>query len=186
MWHFKVVFMLPHVWVTSGVIPSIRLCPSKWRFKFQPSIQVQHLASKDWSYRWYLSTLCIKLDFKWSTLIFTSQISCGTNPFMVIDDKGGEIWVKICLFGQRLDKYIREMRVQIWTWIKREQHWRIEGDQILGQEKHTSRGSKLMNLIDCIWCVHIHMLACICINFKFNMQCLCAMYASHRAWMMIW
>jgi hypothetical protein len=37
---------------------------------------------------------------------------------------------------------------------------------ILGQEEHTSRGSKLMNLVVCIWYVHIHVLACICISFK--------------------
>ena len=33
--------------------------------------------------------------------------------------------------------------------------------KILGQEKHTSRGSKLMNLIGCIWYVHIYVLTCI-------------------------
>ena len=33
--------------------------------------------------------------------------------------------------------------------------------KILGQEKHTSRGSKLMNLFVCIWFVHSHVLACI-------------------------
>ena len=54
------------------------------------------------------------------------------------DDKGGD-----------------EMRVRSWTWIN-----------ILGQEEHTSRGSKLMNLVACIWYVHIHVLACICISFK--------------------
>jgi len=57
------------------------------------------------------------------------------------DDKGGD-----------------EMRVRSWTWIKR--------INILGQEEHTSRGSKLMNLVVCIWYVHIHVLACICISFK--------------------
>ena len=31
----------------------------------------------------------------------------------------------------------------------------------LGQKEHTSRGSKLMNLVVCIWYVHIH-----CISFK--------------------
>jgi len=41
------------------------------------------------------------------------------------DDKGGD-----------------EMRVRSWTWIKR--------INILGQEEHTSRGSKLMNFVACI------------------------------------
>jgi hypothetical protein len=39
--------------------------------------------------------------------------------------------------------------IEEWRWIK-----------ILKQEKHTSRGSKFMNLIGCIWYVHIHVLVC--------------------------
>ena len=38
MWHFKVVFMLPHVVVTSGVNSNqIESVHQKWRFKTQPS-----------------------------------------------------------------------------------------------------------------------------------------------------
>jgi hypothetical protein len=55
--------------------------------------------------------------------------------------------------------------------------------KILGQEKHTSKGSKLMNLIDCIWYVYIHVLACI--SFKFDMHA-CVVYASYRIWLMKW
>ena len=36
-----------------------------------------------------------------------------------------------------------------------------EGSKFLDKEKHTSRGSKLMNLVVCICFVHIHVLACI-------------------------
>jgi len=50
---------------------------------------------------------------------------------------------------------------------------------ILGQEKHTSRGSKLMNLV----CLHlICAYSCAyshCISFKFNMHA-CMVYASYR------
>jgi hypothetical protein len=68
---------------------------------------------------------------------------------------------------------------------REEQHWRMEKDKkILGQKKHTSRGSKLMNLIVCIWYVHIHVLACIAYIFKFDMHA-CVVYASDRSWMMI-
>jgi hypothetical protein len=44
--------------------------------------------------------------------------------------------------------------------IKREQKY-MEGVKFLNKEKHTNRGSKLMNLIDCILYVHIHVFACI-------------------------
>ena len=69
---------------------------------------------------------------------------------MEIDDKGGEV-------VQRYDKYGGEdCKVEIryeslegwtwtWTWTQGEQHWTKEKDQSLEQEKHTSRGSKLMN-----------------------------------------
>jgi hypothetical protein len=42
----------------------------------------------------------------------------------------------------------------------------FKGTKFLNKRKHTSRGSKLMNLIDCIGYVHIHVLACICISFN--------------------
>jgi hypothetical protein len=60
---------------------------------------------------------------------------------MAINDKGGEISIKILRevgFGHGLGQ--RGSNIEEWRRIK-----------ILGQEKHTSRGSKLMNfLIDCI------------------------------------
>ena len=68
---------------------------------------------------------------------------------MEIEDKGGEIvqryeaWGEIVQRGR--DKNIRYERGWTWTWTKREQHWRKEWITILGQEKHTSRGSELMN-----------------------------------------
>ena len=57
-------------------------------------------------------------------------------PFMVIDDKGGEIVDKDMNDGKDLDK--------IRTWI-RKQASKLRRIKRLGQEMHTSRGSKLMN-----------------------------------------
>ena len=59
------------------------------------------------------------------------------TPFMEIDDKGGEISTKILRevgFGHGHGQ--RGSNIEEWRRIK-----------TLGQEKHTSRGSKLMNLI---------------------------------------
>ena len=92
--------------------------------------------------------------------------------FMVIDDKGGEKWTKIWIIlgwqrgtwecdhghGSR-GAILRRINILERGAILR----RIN---ILGQEEHTSRGSKLMNLVVCIWYVHIHVLACICISSK--------------------
>jgi len=57
-----------------------------------------------------------------------------------------------------------------WTWTKREQkveHGKrgsnieeLRRIKILRQEKHTNKGTKLMNFGVCIWHVHIHVLAC--------------------------
>jgi hypothetical protein len=85
---------------------------------------------------------------------------------MEIDDKGGEctkiwkIW-KLLAFelwydqGGEIDD-VGHGHVQRGSNIKE-----YKGIKILGQKKHTSRGSKLMNLVFCIWYVHIHVLACI-------------------------
>ena len=59
---------------------------------------------------------------------------------MEIDDKGGEISIKILRevgFGHKYGQ--RGSNIEEYERIK-----------ILGQEKHTSRGGKLMNLFDCI------------------------------------
>ena len=74
--------------------------------------------------------------FKWQPSIPRATLYIKRcTPFMKIDDKGGEISTKILRkvgfgheYGQR-GSNIEELR-------------RIK---ILGQEKHTSRGSKLMN-----------------------------------------
>jgi hypothetical protein len=57
---------------------------------------------------------------------------------------------------------------------------KMRGVKFLDKEKHTSRGSKLMNLVDCIRYVHIHVLDCILHKpLKFNMHT-CVVYASYR------
>ena len=50
-----------------------------------------------------------------------SFVSIRCTPFIEIDDKGGEVGTKIwnASWG----------RSGSWTWIKREQHWRMEKDQ---------------------------------------------------------
>jgi hypothetical protein len=67
--------------------------------------------------------------------------------------------------GKRLYKDMKALgEIKIWTWTMAQRGSNIEeceGIKILRQEKHTSRGSKLMNLFDCILYVHIHVLDCI-------------------------
>ena len=69
---------------------------------------------------------------------------------MEIDDKGGEIVQRYEAWGE-IVQWERSSYESLggWTWTKRKQHWRKEWITSLGQEKHTSRGSKLMNF-DCI------------------------------------
>ena len=77
---------------------------------------------------------------------------------MEVDDKGEEICQRYEIWEVGLymdmDKEGATLR-----WIK-----------ILGQEKHTSRGSKLMNLV-CLHLICAYSCACLhCISFKFNMH----------------
>ena len=92
------------------------------------------------------------------------------HTFLEIDDKREEISTKISLevgfghgYGQRRGSNIEKLRM-----IK-----------ILGQEKHTSRGSKPMNFdwlhLRCAYsCACLH-----CISFKFDKHA-CMLYASCR------
>ena len=75
--------MLPHVVVTSGVNTnqlkvSIKIKDS--RFNHLPKSNSLHQATRDFT---------VSID------LHMAQISYGIGPFMVIDDKGGEIWTKI-------------------------------------------------------------------------------------------
>jgi hypothetical protein len=49
----------------------------------------------------------------------------------------------------------------------------MKGVKCLDKEKYKSRWIKLMNLIDCILYVHIHVLACIFISPKIQYAYLC-------------
>ena len=116
---------------TSDVIPIFGSVHKNARFKPQPSTPMWALASM------------------------------RSTPFMEIEDKGGEIVQRYKNFGRDWDKEVEvghghEQRVN-----NIEEYERIKRIKILRQEKHTSRGSKIMNLIGCIWYVHIHVLACI-------------------------
>ena len=140
MWHFKVIFMIPHVVVTSGVNSNqIESVHHKWRFKTQPSTQVQLFVSNHKRFIWLptrgIQVVAIDLhmaNFMWLRPFLWSLMTKGERNEqryeLSFDDKGGD-----------------EMRVRSWTWIKR--------INILGQEEHTSRGSKLMNLVVRIWYV---------------------------------
>ena len=165
MWHYKVVFMLPNVVGTSGVNSNqLESVHQKWRFKTQPSTQVQLFVSNHKRFIWLptrgiqvvtlqvqevqLQVVAIDLhmaNFIWFRPFLWSLMTKGERNEqryeLSFDDKGGD-----------------EMRVRSWTWIKR--------INILVQEEHISRGSKLMNLVAYIWYVHIHVLTCICISFK--------------------
>ena len=71
---------------------------------------------------------------------------------MEIDDKGGEVeqrYVNTSWREVEVGHGQRGSNIEEWRRIK-----------ILGQEKHTSRGSKLMNF-GCISYVYIRVLACI-------------------------
>ena len=77
--------------------------------------------------------------------------SMRSTHFMEIDDKGGEIVqryesleIEIVQGGER--QRSRGSRGWTWTWTKREATLKKrDGSKFFGQEKHTSRGSKLMN-----------------------------------------
>ena len=62
---------------------------------------------------------------------------------MEIDDKGGEI-------GQRYQRHGEDVEVGHGYGQRGSNIDELRRIKILGQEKHTSRGSKLMNLIVCI------------------------------------
>jgi hypothetical protein len=83
-----------------------------------------------------------------------SFVSIRCTPFMEIDDKGEEI-------VQRYESWDKEVEIGHGHGQRGSNIEECEGIKILGQEKCTSRGSKLMNLVVCIWYVHIHVFACI-------------------------
>ena len=125
------------------------------------------------SYTWCLKSYTRGVHKKWSFKCQPSTpiqafASMRSTPFMEIDDKGGEIVQRYESLRERLR---RRSRSWTQTWTKREQHWRMWGDQgatlqnMRGSKfldkRSTQVGGKLMNLFDCIWYVHIHVIACI-------------------------
>ena len=67
---------------------SIGSVHQKWKFKIQSSTPLQLFASSHKRFSWYnLQVVFIDLHM--------AQISYGVGSFMVIDDKGGEIWTKV-------------------------------------------------------------------------------------------
>ena len=163
MWHFNVVFMLSHVVVTSGVnFNQIESVHKKMKIQdstIYPSptlcieTQVLHMiAHKGYSSGNPTSTRGITSSgghwsshgkFHVASALLWSLMTKGERNEqryeLSLDEKGGD-----------------EMRVRSWTWIKR--------INILGQEEHTSRGSKLMNLVE-LSCLHlICAYSCACLH----------------------
>jgi hypothetical protein len=81
-----------------------------------------------------------------------------STPFMEIDDKGGEI-------VQRYESFGKDWGLDMENGQRGSNIEECEGIKILGQEKHTSRGSKLMNfdwlhLICAYSCACLHCISC--------------------------
>jgi len=87
------------------------------------TLQVQEVQLQVVAIDLHISNFMWLRPFLWS--LMTKGERNEQRYELSFDDKGGD-----------------EMRVRSWTWIKR--------INILGQEEHTSRGSKLMNLVACI------------------------------------
>ena len=125
-----------------------------------PTLSIQ------WSILLVVSSNTLHQDwFKWYPLIFTCKFHVVPTLLWSLMTKGEkfgqryvhldkDIWYKCTREDEKCKYGHRGSNIEGWRRIK-----------ILGQEKHTSRGSKLMNLVVCIWYVHIHVLACICISF---------------------
>ena len=83
-------------------------------------------------------------------------VSMRSTPFMEIDDKGEEIVQRYESFGRDWDKEVEVVH----EYGQRGSNIEEKRIKILGQEKHISRGSKLMNFDYLHLNVHIHVLAC--------------------------
>ena len=102
MWHFNVVFMLSHVVVTSGVnFNQIESVHQKWRFKTQPSTQVQLFVSNHKRFIWLptrgIQVVAIDLhmaNFIWFRPFLWSLMTKGERNEqryeLSLDDKGGD------------------------------------------------------------------------------------------------
>ena len=147
--------MLSHVVVTSGVnFNQIESVHQKWRLKTQPSTQVQLFVSNHKRFIWL-----------------------PTRGIQVVTLQVQEVQLQVVAIDLHMANFMWS-RLFLWSLMtKGEMRWECEHGHgsrgailrriiILGQEEHTSRGSKLMNLVVCIWYVHIHVLACICISSK--------------------
>ena len=161
MWHFNVVFMLSHVVVTSGVnFNQIKSVHQKWRFKTQPSTLVSNHKCFIWLPTRSIQVVTLKVQ---EVQLQVVAIDLHMANFIWFRPFYGHWWQR----GREMNK---DMNYPLMT--KGEMRWECDHGHgsrgailrrinILGQEEHTSRGSKLMNLVVCIWYVHIHVLACI-------------------------
>ena len=147
----------------------LKVSIKKWRFKTQPSTQVQLFVSNHKRFIWLptRSIQVVTLQVQ-EVQLQVVAIDLHMENFMWFQPFYGHWWQR----GRGMNKDMN------YPWMtKGEMRWECDHGHgsrgailrrinILGQDEHTSRGSKLMNLVACIWYVHIHVLACICISFK--------------------
>ena len=133
------------------------------------------------SYTWCLKSYTKGVHQKWS---FKCQLSTPmqafasirSTPFMKIDDKWGEIVQRYESFGKDWDKEVEVVHGHGQRGSNIEGCERIK---ILGQEKHTSRWSKLMNFDWLHLICAFHMFACMAQVLNFNIHA-CVVSASCR------
>ena len=109
--------------------------------------------------------------------------SMRSTPFIEIDAKGGEIVQRYESFWKDWDKEVEfghGHKQRGGATLKD-----VKGSKFLDKRSTQVGGASSWTLIDCIWYVHIHVLACSAYAFKFNMHD-CVVYASCRIWLMKW
>ena len=127
-----------------------------------PKCGISRSPTQDTSYKWYLQVV----SFQQSSDVhkkYKIQASTIYPKYIPLHQWEVHLLWKLMTKGERLYKDMkawlnggeighgqRGSNIEEKRWIK-----------ILGQEKHTNRGASSWTLIDCIWYVHIHVLACI-------------------------
>ena len=144
MWHFNVVFMLSHVVVTSGVnFNQIESVHQKWRFKTQPSTQVQLFVSNHKHFIWLptrgiqvVTLLVQEVQLQVVAINLHMANFMWFRPFLwSLMTKGGEKWTKIWIIlgWQR----VRWDESAIMDMDQEEQYW---GGSIFLEKRSTQVG----------------------------------------------
>ena len=134
-------------------------CPTNW-YQGQRSY-VWYLKSYT---KWCHSNICGGVHQKWRfkpqpSTPMQAFASMRSTPFMEIDDKGGEIVQRYESFGKDWDK---EIEVGHGHKQRGEATLKdVKRSKFLDKRSTQVGGASSWTLIDCIWYVHIHVLACI-------------------------